>query len=78
MILSVIIMNCFTMVWVSPRDPPNTAKFAFVTACEWAFLVVYTIEFLLKMVAYGLLFTQGAYLRQAWGQIDLMIVALGW
>ena len=77
-ILLTIGMNCFTMAWVSPLDPPDTDKMAFVAICEWVYLYIFTAELLLKMLAYGVLFMEGAYLRQAWCQLDFVIVSLAW
>jgi hypothetical protein len=43
-----------------PLDPHGTPKAHFIAACEWVFLVIFTAEMLIKVVAYGLLFHRGA------------------
>lgn len=78
LILLTIGMNCFTMAWVSPLDPPHTEKTAFVDVCEWAYLYIFTVEMILKIASYGFLFTRKAYLTQPWCQLDFVIVALAW
>ena len=78
LILLTIGMNCFTMAWESPLDPTGTAKEAFIDKCEWVYLYVFTVELILKIVSYGFLFHPGAYLRQAWCQLDFVVVTLAW
>ena len=77
-ILFVIIANCATMAWESPLDPPGTRKAAFIDGCEWAFLLIFTFELLAKVVSFGLLFLKDAYLRDAWCQLDSIVVTLAW
>ena len=78
LILCTIIANCATMAWESPLDPPGTWKATFIDGCEWAFLLIFTAELLAKVVAFGLLFAHGAYLRDAWCQLDFVVVTLAW
>ena len=47
-------------------------------ACENVYLGIFTIELLLKVVAYGFLFHDGAYLHDAWCQLDFVVVTLAW
>ncbi|KAL0185905.1 hypothetical protein M9458_017575, partial [Cirrhinus mrigala] len=44
---------------------------------EYIFLVIFTLECFLKIVAYGLLFHEGAYLRNCWNILDFVIVFMG-
>ena len=41
---------------------------------EWVYLAIFTFELLTKVVAYGFLLHDGAYLRDAWCQLDLVVV----
>ena len=63
-VLLTIIANCVTMAWESPLDPPGTPKAHFIDVCESAYLGVYTVEMMVKILAYGFIFhrhgTQGA------------------
>lgn len=44
---------------------------------EYIFLVIFTLECFLKIVAYGLVFHEGAYLRNCWNILDFVIVVMG-
>ena len=45
---------------------------------ETIFIVVFTIECVLKIIALGFLFHPGAYLRNAWNILDFIIVIIGY
>ena len=77
-VLLTILANCMTMAWESPLDPPGTSKAAFIDTCEWVFLGIFTLEMLIKILAYGFLLHKGAYLRDAWCQMDFVVVSLAW
>ena len=77
-ILLTILANCMTMAWESPLDPPGTLKAHFIDGCEWIFLFIFTGEMLAKIVAYGFLANEHAYLRDAWCQLDFVVVSLAW
>lgn len=44
---------------------------------EYFFLVVFTLECFMKIIAYGLIFHPSAYLRSAWNMLDFIIVVIG-
>ena len=44
---------------------------------EYFFIVVFTIECILKILAYGFAFHPGAYLRSGWNILDFTIVIIG-
>ncbi|TRY66853.1 hypothetical protein DNTS_033024 [Danionella cerebrum] len=44
---------------------------------EYIFLIIFTLECFLKIIAYGLLFHEGAYLRNCWNILDFVIVFMG-
>lgn len=44
---------------------------------EYAFLIFFAIEAMLKIIAYGFLFHTDAYLRNGWNVLDFSIVTLG-
>uniref|UniRef100_A0AAZ3P2Q4 Voltage-dependent L-type calcium channel subunit alpha n=1 Tax=Oncorhynchus tshawytscha TaxID=74940 RepID=A0AAZ3P2Q4_ONCTS len=44
---------------------------------EYLFLIVFTVEAFLKVIAYGLLFHPNAYLRNGWNLLDFIIVVVG-
>ena len=77
-VLVTIVCNCITMAWESPLDPPGTTKAAFIDVCEWVYLLIFTFELMTKVVAYGFAMHEGAYLRDAWCQLDFIVVSLAW
>lgn len=44
---------------------------------EYVFLVIFTLEAVMKIIAYGFLFHPGAYLRNGWNILDFLIVVIG-
>jgi len=44
---------------------------------EYVFLVIFTAECFMKIIAYGLFMHQGAYLRSIWNILDFTIVIIG-
>eukprot|EP00964_Phaeocystis_antarctica_P015792 scaffold8721_cov80-Phaeocystis_antarctica.AAC.42 len=72
--------NCATMAWESPLDemlhPGPTLKSSFIGVCEWAYLGIFTFELLTKVLAYGFIRNREAYLRDAWCQLDFVVVTL--
>ncbi|KAI4827412.1 hypothetical protein KUCAC02_030807, partial [Chaenocephalus aceratus] len=44
---------------------------------EYAFLIIFTIETFLKIIAYGLVMHQNAYVRNGWNMLDFVIVVIG-
>ena len=77
-ILLTILANCGTMAWQSPLDPPGTWKEAVMGVCEDVFLAIFTAEMLTKILAYGFAMHKGSYLRDAWCQLDFLVVSLAW
>ena len=57
---------------------PRVNMVAFSSELEWTFLVIFLIEMLLKMVAFGVLpgpsSWQGSYLTDGWNVLDFVIV----
>lgn len=60
-------------------DPYNPAQAPslFQEKVEYVFIVIFTLESALKIVAQGFLFHPGAYLRSAWNFLDFTIVIVG-
>ncbi|KAK3536780.1 hypothetical protein QTP86_025090, partial [Hemibagrus guttatus] len=49
----------------------------FQETVEYAFLIIFTIETFLKIIAYGLVMHQNAYVRNGWNMLDFVIVVIG-
>lgn len=55
--------------------PPSLSVFQ--ETVEYAFLIIFTIETFLKIIAYGLVMHQNAYVRNGWNMLDFVIVVIG-
>ncbi|EFO87529.1 hypothetical protein CRE_17745, partial [Caenorhabditis remanei] len=92
LILFMICANCIALAIYQPypaqdSDYKNTALdfcqryptdlIIFQETIEYVFIVVFTIECVLKIVAMGFLFHPSAYLRNAWNILDFIIVVIG-
>ena len=42
------------------------------------FQIIYTVEFLLKAVAFGFIYEEYSYLRDPWNAMDFVIVSASW
>uniref|UniRef100_A0A674P904 Voltage-dependent L-type calcium channel subunit alpha n=1 Tax=Takifugu rubripes TaxID=31033 RepID=A0A674P904_TAKRU len=58
--------------WFAP--PPSPQK---IETVEYAFLIIFTIETFLKIIAYGLVMHQNSYVRNGWNLLDFVIVIVG-
>ena len=76
LILLTIMCNCVTMAWASPLDPPGTQKQDILAHLEWVYLYIFTFELTMKIVAYGFVLHPHSYLRDAWCQLDFVVVSL--
>ncbi|XP_010770240.1 calcium channel, voltage-dependent, L type, alpha 1D subunit, a isoform X6 [Notothenia coriiceps] len=59
-----------------PADDSNSTNHDLETV-EYAFLIIFTIETFLKIIAYGLVMHQNAYVRNGWNMLDFVIVVIG-
>lgn len=78
LILLTIILNCFVLGFYTPY--PNGDSNQTNSLLEWieyGFLIIFTVECVMKIIAYGFVSHQGAYLRSAWNVLDFIIVVIG-
>ncbi|CAG2163960.1 unnamed protein product [Oppiella nova] len=78
LILVTICLNCIALGVYTPYpylDTNNTNLI--LEKVEYFFLVVFTVECFMKIIAYGLFMHSGAYLRSAWNLLDFIIVVIG-
>ncbi|PAV73408.1 hypothetical protein WR25_19168 isoform B [Diploscapter pachys] len=78
LILLMICLNCIALAVTQPypaQDSDSTN--AKLERVENVFIVVFTIECILKVIAYGFMFHPSAYLRNAWNVLDFIIVIIG-
>uniref|UniRef100_A0A4W6F591 Voltage-dependent L-type calcium channel subunit alpha n=1 Tax=Lates calcarifer TaxID=8187 RepID=A0A4W6F591_LATCA len=77
-ILLTIFANCVALAVFLPmpeEDSNNTNSS--LESLEYIFLIIFTLECFLKIVAYGFVFHEGAYLRNCWNILDFVIVFMG-
>ena len=67
--ITIILANCAVMI---VDDPINTTPF-FQTS-ENVFLILYSIEMILKIMGMGFIFGEKAYLKDSWNILDFVIV----
>ncbi|RZF39363.1 hypothetical protein LSTR_LSTR000884 [Laodelphax striatellus] len=78
LILLTIFANCVALAVYTPypaSDSNNTN--AVLEKIEYIFLVIFTVECMMKIIAYGFVAHQGAYLRNGWNLLDFTIVVIG-
>nr|CDS16897.1 voltage dependent L type calcium channel subunit [Echinococcus granulosus] len=78
LILITILGNCFALGSHTPYpDGDSNGTNSILEKVENVFIVIFTIECLLKIVALGFVMHPGAYLRNGWNILDFTIVCLG-
>ncbi|XP_051627665.1 voltage-dependent L-type calcium channel subunit alpha-1S isoform X2 [Manacus candei] len=77
-ILLTIFANCVALAIYlpMPEDDTNVANSS-LEKIEYAFLIFFAVEAMLKIIAYGFLFHTDAYLRNGWNVLDFSIITLG-
>uniref|UniRef100_A0AAR2K4H2 Voltage-dependent L-type calcium channel subunit alpha n=1 Tax=Pygocentrus nattereri TaxID=42514 RepID=A0AAR2K4H2_PYGNA len=77
-ILLTIFANCVALAVFMPMPEEDTNNTnSNLESLEYIFLIIFTLECFLKIVAYGLLFHADAYLRNCWNILDFVIVTMG-
>ncbi|XP_072288010.1 voltage-dependent L-type calcium channel subunit alpha-1F isoform X2 [Pyxicephalus adspersus] len=78
LILMTIFANCVALgVYIPfPEDDSNTANHN-LEQVEYIFLIIFTVESFLKIIAYGLVLHPSAYIRNGWNLLDFVIVVIG-
>jgi hypothetical protein len=85
-----IIASCIFLIFAPPGglsrndilriDPSFPAPFSDQTLrwCDYLFTFIFTVEFLVRVLDYGLLFTKRAYLKNGWNIMDSLILLTCW
>lgn len=50
---------------------------SYLETIEYIFLVIFTAECVMKIIAYGFVMHAGSYLRNGWNLLDFFIVVIG-
>ncbi|KAG7199961.1 hypothetical protein KM043_014390 [Ampulex compressa] len=78
LILMTIFANCVALAVYTPYpfgDSNQTNQC--LEKIEYVFLVIFTVECVMKIIAYGFVAHPGAYLRNGWNLLDFAIVVIG-
>ncbi|XP_055598215.1 muscle calcium channel subunit alpha-1 isoform X2 [Uranotaenia lowii] len=78
LILCTIFANCVALAVYTPfpNSDSNTTNAA-LEKIEYIFLVIFTSECFMKLIAYGFILHPGSYLRNGWNILDFTIVVIG-
>ncbi|TSM20246.1 Voltage-dependent L-type calcium channel subunit alpha-1C [Bagarius yarrelli] len=77
-ILMTIFANCVALaVYIPFPEDDSNATNSNLEQVEYLFLIIFTVEAFLKVIAYGLLCHPNAYLRNGWNLLDFIIVVVG-
>ncbi|XP_071438805.1 muscle calcium channel subunit alpha-1 isoform X3 [Hetaerina americana] len=78
LILLTIFANCVALAFYTPYpNSDSNSTNAYLEKIEYIFLVVFTVECVMKIIAYGFVAHPGAYLRNGWNLLDFTIVVIG-
>ncbi|XP_052753579.1 muscle calcium channel subunit alpha-1 isoform X10 [Galleria mellonella] len=78
MILTTIFANCIALAVYTPY-PASDSNYtnSVLEKIEYVFLVIFTGECVMKIIAYGFIMHAGSYLRNGWNLLDFTIVVIG-
>eukprot|EP00756_Hemistasia_phaeocysticola_P019747 Hpha_TRINITY_DN15680_c2_g2::TRINITY_DN15680_c2_g2_i1::g.99897::m.99897/K04842/SCN10A; voltage-gated sodium channel type X alpha len=76
--LTVIVLNCATLSIEDPTDfDCQGTRCRIAARTEYFFIIFFTLEMILKIIAYGVWTEKDAYLRNSWNVLDCIIVLAG-
>lgn len=79
-VVAMVVLACVTMPLFQRTyrlEHPDDV-FSWFVWTDLAFVVVFTVEAIIKVVADGLIWTPNAYLRSSWGAIDAVVLVTLW
>ena len=77
-VIFVIFLNSVTLAIRDYNDRDNESEYNLrLEHFGHAFTVVFTIEFLLKIISMGFIIHKNSYLRDAWNWLDFLVVMIG-
>ncbi|XP_061511527.1 muscle calcium channel subunit alpha-1 isoform X4 [Anopheles gambiae] len=78
LILLTIFANCVALATYTPfPNGDSNSTNAMLEKVEHIFLIIFTLECVMKLIAYGFIMHPGAYLRSRWNMLDFTIVLIG-
>uniref|UniRef100_A0A3Q2Z9U3 Voltage-dependent L-type calcium channel subunit alpha n=1 Tax=Hippocampus comes TaxID=109280 RepID=A0A3Q2Z9U3_HIPCM len=77
-ILLAIFANCVALaVYLPMPEEDSNITNSNLESLEYIFLLIFSVECFLKIIAYGFLFHADAYLRNCWNILDFVCVSVG-
>eukprot|EP00755_Sulcionema_specki_P036080 Sspe_Gene.22096::Locus_8356_Transcript_1_1_Confidence_1.000_Length_6454::g.22096::m.22096/K04854/CACNA1G; voltage-dependent calcium channel T type alpha-1G len=76
-ILTVIMLNCITLAMADPSLADVETIQNILNVAEYFFLIIFTLEASVKIIALGLVLHRGSYLRGPWNVLDFLVVVAG-
>jgi hypothetical protein len=73
-ILITIMVNCLVLATDKEVDFITNN----VETIDLAFLIIYTLEMIFKVIAMGFFTREHSYLRDSWNKLDFVVVMMGW
>ena len=80
-VLLCILTSCFFLMIDPPYRDLNAAPivpYAIMDQLNTVFTFVFSVEFCVRVLGQGLLFTKGAYLNSGWNRIDTVVLVFAW
>ncbi|XP_020280944.1 muscle calcium channel subunit alpha-1 isoform X8 [Pseudomyrmex gracilis] len=78
LILMTIFANCVALAVYTPYPyGDSNLTNQILEKIEYVFLVIFTVECVMKIISYGFVAHAGAYLRNGWNLLDFTIVVIG-
>jgi hypothetical protein len=80
LILGAIFTSCVALAMEPPsrQYPSDYVRYADLDMINIATTVIFTLEFLVQSLNWGLLLHRGAYLRDPWNATDALVLLLSW
>ena len=72
--LAVIMLNSLYMLFEPPVIAPGSPQELLSDRVEWASMIFFTFEMVIKMIACGLVRHEGAFLHDPWNLLDVVVV----
>eukprot|EP00002_Diphylleia_rotans_P014058 TRINITY_DN2735_c0_g2_i2.p1 TRINITY_DN2735_c0_g2~~TRINITY_DN2735_c0_g2_i2.p1 ORF type:complete len:1772 (-),score=312.10 TRINITY_DN2735_c0_g2_i2:100-5415(-) len=77
LILFSIVLNCIFLAISDPTSSENSSRNKTVRKAEFAFMIIFTIEFVIKVIAFAFIQGRNAYLKDRWNWIDFFVIIVG-
>ncbi len=76
LIFTIILFNCITLAMERPSIQAQSFERIFLVVSNLVFTVIFTVEMIIKVIAFGLIIGENAYLKNSWNRIDFFLVVL--